>query len=60
MTGEQIEAKNFGLRAVNPHRRNDGDTRTPKELLALIQEKGKGIAEGPAVLKTRRTAGFWR
>lgn len=56
VTREQIEAKNFDLKAVNPHRKNNKDTRTPEELLALIEEKGKEIAEALAALKTKPTA----
>ncbi len=45
VTREEIEAKNFDLKAVNPNRKNDEDTRTPEELIALIEEKGKEVAE---------------
>ncbi len=47
----EIEAKNFDLKAVNPHRKNEGDTRTPEELLDLIDAKGREVAEALAVLR---------
>jgi type I restriction enzyme M protein len=36
-----IEAKNFDLKAVNPHRKREVDTRTPAEILAEIERLGK-------------------
>jgi type I restriction enzyme M protein len=53
VTREQVEAKNFDLKAVNPHRRNNEDTRTPEELLALIEEKGREIAGILETLKNK-------
>jgi type I restriction enzyme M protein len=47
-----IEEKNYDLKAVNPNRKADQDTRTPAELLDLIEEKGKVVAD--AVAKLRR------
>ncbi|GDY23097.1 DNA methyltransferase [Verrucomicrobiota bacterium] len=38
---EAIEAAVFDLKAVNPNRTSDEDTRTPGELLAVIDQKGK-------------------
>jgi len=48
---QEIEAKNFDLKAVNPHRKNDEDDRTPEELIELIEEKGKVVAEFLAWLR---------
>ena len=48
---EAIEAKNFDLKAVNPNAKNDEDTRTPEELLDIIEAKGKEVAEALAVLR---------
>jgi type I restriction enzyme M protein len=48
-----IEAKNFDLKAVNPHARSNEDTRTPEELLNLIEAKGKEVAEALAALRGR-------
>jgi len=47
----EIEAKNYDLKAVNPNRVEDVDTRTPEELLDIIEEKGKEIAEALAILR---------
>ena len=51
VTREQIEAKNYDLKAVNPNVRNAGDTRTPEELLDLIEAKGREVAEALAALR---------
>jgi type I restriction enzyme M protein len=40
---ETIEKNNFDLKAVNPNRKTVEDTRTPEELIALIEEKQKEI-----------------
>ena len=53
MTRQEIEAKNYDLKAVNPHAKSKEDTRTPKELLDLIAAKGQEVAEA---LKTLRAA----
>ena len=37
MTRDEIEARNYDLKAVNPHRVVEEDTRTPEELLDLIE-----------------------
>lgn len=44
VTRTQIEAKNYDLKAVNPNRNSTEDTRTPEELLAVIEAKGKEVA----------------
>ncbi len=51
VTRDEIEAKNFDLRAVNPNAKNAEDTRTPEELLNLIEEKGREITEALAILR---------
>ncbi len=48
---EAIENAVYDLKAVNPHRKPDIDTRTPAELLDLIEAKGHEIAEALAVLR---------
>ena len=48
-----IEAKNYDLKAVNPHARSAADTRTPAELLDLIEAKGREVAA--ALAELRRT-----
>lgn len=54
MTRQEIEARNFDLKAVNPHRKNDEDVRTPEELIELIRAKDKEIEETLATLAARR------
>jgi type I restriction enzyme M protein len=51
-----IEAKNYDLKAVNPHAKSNEDTRTPEELLDLIEAKGKEIAEALSSLRSRRSS----
>jgi len=54
----EIEARGFDFKAVNPNAKADEDTRTPEQLLDLIEEKGKEIQEALAVLRgiSRRDA----
>jgi type I restriction enzyme M protein len=40
----EIERKKFDLKAVNPNRKTATDTRTPEELIALIESKQKEIS----------------
>jgi type I restriction enzyme M protein len=51
VTRDEIEARNYDLKAVNPHRVVEEDTRTPEELLDLIEEQQKAIAEAIAELR---------
>lgn len=51
VTREAIEAKGFDLKAVNPNAKNHEDTRTPEELLDLIEAKGKEISEAIKALR---------
>jgi type I restriction enzyme M protein len=48
---EDIENAVYDLKAVNPNAKNEEDTRTPEELLDLIEAKGREIAEALAVLR---------
>jgi len=48
---DAIENAVYDLKAVNPNAKNDDDTRTPAELIALIREKGKEVEEALAVLE---------
>lgn len=41
---KEIEAKNFDLKAVNPNAKSTEDTRTPDELLDVIETKGTEVA----------------
>jgi type I restriction enzyme M protein len=54
VTHAEIEAHNYDLKAVNPHRKSAQDTRTPEELLDIIEVKGREITEA---LATMRAAG---
>ncbi len=49
---DEIEARNYDLKAVNPHAKPNEDTRTPEELLDIIEEKGHSIAATLARLRT--------
>jgi type I restriction enzyme M protein len=51
VTRKEIEAKNYDLKAVNPNAKTNEDTRTPEELLDLIEAKGREVAEALAVLR---------
>jgi type I restriction enzyme M protein len=53
VTRKQIEEKNFDLKAVNPNAKADEDTRTPEELLDLIEAKGREVEV--AITELRRT-----
>jgi type I restriction enzyme M protein len=48
---EDLEAKNYDLRAVNPNAKRASDTRTAKELLDIIEAKGREVTEALAVLR---------
>ncbi len=50
---EVIEARNYDLKAVNPHSKKEEDTRTPEELLDLIEAKGHEVAEALAELRKK-------
>lgn len=52
MSRQEIEAKNYDLKAVNPNAKPVEDTRTPEELLALIEAKGREVSEALATLRT--------
>ena len=54
VTRKAIEAKNYDLKAVNPNARSNADTRTPDELLDLIEAKGREVAEALAQLRRHR------
>ena len=47
----EIEARNFDLKAVNPQARSGEDTRTPEELLDLIEARGREVIEALAALR---------
>jgi len=49
---KEIEDAIYDLKAVNPHKKPVVDTRTPEELMDIIEAKGQEIAEALAVLRT--------
>jgi type I restriction enzyme M protein len=49
---KEIEARNYDLKAVNPNAKGEEDTRTPEELIAIIEEKGREVAQALAALRT--------
>jgi type I restriction enzyme M protein len=52
ITRQEIEAKNYDLKAVNPNAKSDEDTRPPEELLDYIEAKGREVAEALRRLRT--------
>ncbi len=48
---KRIEDAVYDLKAVNPHKRPVVDTRTPEELMDIIEAKGQEVAEALAVLR---------
>lgn len=46
-----LKERNYDLKAVNPNAKSDEDTRTPEELLDLIEQKGREVAEALAALR---------
>ena len=53
MTRSEIEKKKYDLKAVNPNARRNQDTRTPEELLDLIEAKGREVSEALAILRQK-------
>ena len=51
VTRQEVEAKHYDLKAVNPNAKDESDTRTPEDLLDLIEAKGREVAEALAALK---------
>ena len=50
---EEIEAKNYDLKAVNPNRKEKEDRRTPQELLSIIESCTEEIKDAMALLRRR-------
>ena len=57
VTREEIEAKNYDIKAVNPNAKSNEDTRTPEELLNIIEAKGHEVADALASLRKWSTKG---
>jgi len=53
-----LEERDYDLEAVNPHAKLDEDTRTPAELIAEIEARGRDLQEALGALKAlQRAAG---
>ncbi len=52
---DDLKAKNYDLKAVNPNAKVEEDTRTPEELLDIIETKGREIAAAVATLRILST-----
>ncbi len=50
---EEIEEKNYDIKAVNPNRKIEEDTRSPQELLAIIESQQKEITNALSKLKDK-------
>ncbi len=48
---KEIAARGYDLKAVNPNAKCDEHTRTPEELLDIIEAKGREVAEALAALR---------
>jgi type I restriction enzyme M protein len=48
---KEIENAVYDLKAVNPNKKPAIDTRTPEELLGIIENKGKEVAEALAFFR---------
>ena len=53
---KEIEDAVYDLKAVNPHKKLVVDTRTPEELMDIIEAKGKEVAAALAVLRAGTNA----
>jgi len=50
---EEIKAKHYDIKAVNPNRRGTQDNRTSEDLLSIIESQGEEIKKALMVLKNR-------
>lgn len=50
---EDIEAKNYDIKAVNPNRKTNEDIRTPEELISIIESYEKEISEALTILRNK-------
>ncbi|RLB32582.1 MAG: N-6 DNA methylase [Deltaproteobacteria bacterium] len=48
---EEIQAKNYDLKAVNPNKKAQKDTRTPQELISIIEAHAVEVAKALELLK---------
>lgn len=52
-TAKEIEDAVYDLKAVNPNKKPFIDPRTPEQLITIIEEKGREIAEALAMLRVQ-------
>jgi type I restriction enzyme M protein len=57
VTREEFDARKLDLKAVNPNRKSNEDTRTPEELLDIIESKGREIDAAIAELRASLAKG---
>ncbi len=50
---QDIEAKNYDIKAVNPNWKDTEDTQTPEELMDIIEAKGREVAVALASLRKK-------
>ena len=53
VSAEELKAKNYDLKAINPNRKQKEDTRTPEELLSIIEAQAKEISSALAALRDK-------
>jgi type I restriction enzyme M protein len=53
---KEIEDAVYDLKAINPHKRPVVDTRTPEELMQIIEAKGREVSEALKLLRGVATA----
>lgn len=51
VTREQVEERGYDLKAVNPNAKVEVDTRTPAEIIAEIEARGREVAAALEALK---------
>jgi type I restriction enzyme M protein len=51
VTREEIEAKNYDLKAVNPNAPDQEDTRRPEELIKIIEIQAELVSKALSNLK---------
>ena len=50
---EELKAKNYDLKAINPNQKHEEDTRTPEELVSLIEAQGTEISKALSALRSK-------
>jgi len=54
---EELKAKNYDLKAINPNQKHEEDTPTPEELLSFIEAQGAEISTALSALRDRALLG---